>query len=106
VGQGVRLLILASAVLLALAATGTTETRTTHDRDFWVALRSSGFKLPPGEPALPLALEAAALLGGGAAQPRRARPPAHGFELASERDLRGSCRAKAGDTPPPTAPTS
>ena len=61
--QGARLLILATAALLALLANGGAEARATHDRDFWVTLRSSGFKLPPGEPALPLALEAAALLG-------------------------------------------
>jgi Protein of unknown function (DUF2785) len=63
VGQGARQLMLATAALLALLAIGWTEARATHDRNFWVTLRSSGFKLPPGEPALPLALEAAALLG-------------------------------------------
>lgn len=62
-GQGARLLILATAALLALLAPGCTEARATHDRNFWMTLRSSGFRLPPGEPALPLALEAAALLG-------------------------------------------
>jgi hypothetical protein len=35
----------------------------THDRPFWVALRAAHFELPQGAPALPLALEAAALLG-------------------------------------------
>jgi hypothetical protein len=34
-----------------------------HDRAFWVALRASGFTLPQGASALPVALEAAALLG-------------------------------------------
>jgi hypothetical protein len=33
-----------------------------HDRAFWAGLRSAGFKLPQGESALPLALEAAGLL--------------------------------------------
>src|SRR5262249_43914542 len=34
-----------------------------HDRAFWVSLHAAGFSLPPSESALPLALEAAALLG-------------------------------------------
>jgi hypothetical protein len=58
------------AVCLALlAAVGVlcsarTEAQTaTHDRAFWVALRTTGFRLQPGESALPLALEAATLLG-------------------------------------------
>jgi Protein of unknown function (DUF2785) len=63
VGQGARRLIFAAAALLAPLAIGWTEARASHDRNFWVTLRSSNFSLPPGEPALPLALEAAALLG-------------------------------------------
>lgn len=34
-----------------------------HDKPYWVALRTDHFKLASGEPVLPLALEAAALLG-------------------------------------------
>jgi len=55
-------LLVAAAAMLLLPGSGRTEARTMHDRDFWVALRSSGFALPSGESALPLALEAAALL--------------------------------------------
>jgi hypothetical protein len=40
-----------------------TEAQTVHDRAFWVSLHAAGFALPAGESALPLALEAAALLG-------------------------------------------
>src|SRR5262245_53650440 len=42
---------------------GGSEAQTTHERAFWAALRAADFKLPQGEPTLPLALEAAALLG-------------------------------------------
>lgn len=55
-----------SALLVAgLVACGgaRTEARTVHDRAFWVSLHAAGFALPAGESALPLALEAAALLG-------------------------------------------
>jgi hypothetical protein len=55
-------LLLAAAAMLFLPGSRA-EARTMHDRDFWAALRSSGFSLPSGESALPLALEAAALLG-------------------------------------------
>lgn len=56
-------LLSAAAALLLLSFSGWSEARTTHDRAYWVALRSSGFALPPGESALPFALEAAELLG-------------------------------------------
>lgn len=62
-GQGARLLILATAALLALLPNAWAGARAAHDRDYWVTLRSAAFRLPPGEPVLPLALEAAALLG-------------------------------------------
>ena len=39
------------------------EAQTTHDRAFWVALRTVDFRLPQDAPTLSLALEAAALLG-------------------------------------------
>jgi len=55
-----------SALLVAgLVACGgaRTEAQTVHDRAFWVSLHAAGFALPAGESALPLALEAAALLG-------------------------------------------
>lgn len=55
-----------SALLMAgLIACGSarTEVHTAHDRAFWVSLHAAGFALPAGESALPLALEAAALLG-------------------------------------------
>ena len=50
------------AVLLLLAS-GASGAQATHDRAFWVALRASDFALPQDAPVLPLALEAAALLG-------------------------------------------
>ena len=49
-------------VLLLLDGAGAGAQRT-HDRPFWVALRAARFELPQGTAALPLALEAAALLG-------------------------------------------
>jgi hypothetical protein len=49
--------------VLFLLASGPGGAQTPHDRAFWVALRTSGFTPPPGAPVLPLALEAAALLG-------------------------------------------
>ncbi len=51
------------AALLSGLGTGPIGARSTHDRDFWVALRAADFRLPPEESALPLTLEAAALLG-------------------------------------------
>ncbi|MGN6453321.1 MAG: hypothetical protein ACTHL7_09670, partial [Steroidobacteraceae bacterium] len=49
-------------ILLLLDGAGAAA-QTTHDRPFWVALRAARFELPQGTAALPLALEAAALLG-------------------------------------------
>jgi hypothetical protein len=50
------------AVLLVFS-TASAEERAAHDKAFWVALRAAGFKLPTQESVLPIALEAAALLG-------------------------------------------
>lgn len=51
--------------LLALGASDSWGDRGTqvHDEAFWMALRADEFRRPPGDPVLPLALEAAALLG-------------------------------------------
>ncbi len=54
---------LAIAAVLAGFGSGSIGARSTHDRDFWASLRTADFRLPPEESALPLALEAAALLG-------------------------------------------
>jgi len=51
------------AGVMLLLDCGCSEAQTTHDRAFWDALRAADFELPQGAPALPLALEAAALLG-------------------------------------------
>lgn len=51
------------AVLLVLNTARAEERPAVHDTAFWVALRADGFKLPPTQSVLPLALEAAALLG-------------------------------------------
>jgi hypothetical protein len=52
-----------AALLLAPVGARAAAQSAVHDREFWVALRSAGFKLPPGESAGPLAFEAASLLG-------------------------------------------
>jgi hypothetical protein len=55
--------VLAVAGLVVFGGARTEAQNTVHDRAFWVGLRSAGFKLPQSEPASPLALEAASLLG-------------------------------------------
>ena len=59
----VRSLALLLAVLLGCNTALAGEPPPVHNKAFWLALRADGFKLPPEESALPLALEAAALLG-------------------------------------------
>ena len=54
--------LLLSGLLMVFGSPGTEAQSAVHDRAFWVGLRSAGFRLPQGEAALPLALEAAALL--------------------------------------------
>ncbi len=49
--------------LLLLFEWGSSEAQAPHDREFWAALRAAEFALPERTPALPLALEAAGLLG-------------------------------------------
>jgi hypothetical protein len=51
------------AALLVFNTAPAEERPAAHDKAFWVALRADGFKLPPTESILPMALEAAALLG-------------------------------------------
>lgn len=58
--RGLSALLVAGLVVCGGART---EAQTVHDRAFWVSLHAKGFSLPAGESALPLALEAAALLG-------------------------------------------
>jgi Protein of unknown function (DUF2785) len=63
----------AFAVAPLLWNTGWGETPApSHDPAFWNALRADRFKLPSGQPVMPLALEAAALLGSTDAQLRDA----------------------------------
>jgi hypothetical protein len=61
--RSVRSLALLLAVLLVCNAALAAERPAVHNKAFWLALRADGFRLPPGQSALPLALEAAALLG-------------------------------------------
>jgi hypothetical protein len=51
------------AVLLLFNTAHAAERPAAHNKAFWLALRADGFKLPPGQPVLQLALEAVALLG-------------------------------------------
>jgi hypothetical protein len=51
------------AILAVIGATPGDAQSPVHDRAFWVSLRDAGYRLPQNESALPLALEAAALLG-------------------------------------------
>jgi Protein of unknown function (DUF2785) len=60
---GFHLCALLVAVLLMLNTARAAERPAVHNKAFWLALRADGFKLPARESALPLALEAAALLG-------------------------------------------
>jgi Protein of unknown function (DUF2785) len=55
-------LLIATLALVFDSARGEVRA-TTHDRAFWVGLRAAGFKLPQEQSTLPLALEAATLLG-------------------------------------------
>jgi hypothetical protein len=61
--RSVRSVALFGAVLLVCATALAAEQPAVHNKAFWLALRADGFKLPPGKPVLPLALEAAVLLG-------------------------------------------
>lgn len=51
------------SVLLLTASAFAASASASHPRDFWLQLRAKEFALPQGQPALPLALEAAQLLG-------------------------------------------
>jgi Protein of unknown function (DUF2785) len=56
-------LLAVAALLLVHGAARSAEKAVVHDRAFWVSLRTHGFKVPEGESAPQLALEAASLLG-------------------------------------------
>jgi Protein of unknown function (DUF2785) len=56
-----RAALLALALLAAAAAAAADEPP--HDRAFWMQLRAQAYAVPAGQPVLPLALEAAHLLG-------------------------------------------
>jgi len=55
--------LLVTAIAVAFSSARSEVQAAAHDRGFWVALRAAGFKLPQGQSTLPLALEAASLLG-------------------------------------------
>lgn len=56
-------LALLVAVLLVFNTAGADAPPAAHDKAFWLALRADRFKVPPTQSVLPIALEAAALLG-------------------------------------------
>jgi hypothetical protein len=56
------LTLVVAALAMVLGGCRAEALSSVHDRAFWVGLRSAGFRLPQGEPVLPLALEAASLL--------------------------------------------
>jgi hypothetical protein len=102
-------LLSAAAALLLLSFSGWSEARTTHDRAYWVALRSSGF-------APPLFLRSFSLLALSVLAAEDLRRPfldAQQFdallelavaELGASATCAATCPVKAGATPPPIAP--
>jgi Protein of unknown function (DUF2785) len=56
-------LLAAAALFMVHDGSRALQEPTVHERAFWVVLREDGFKVPKGESAARLALEAAALLG-------------------------------------------
>lgn len=56
-------LLAAAALLMVQDGSRAMDAPPVHDRAFWVALRADGFKVPQGDSAARLTLEAAALLG-------------------------------------------